>query len=248
MPQAHLYFLKYWMKCCLFFVLIMEIRPVSMRKDDLHAKPWNRPGAGFLKQSAQNPARSFSLPEEVIVTTYDGRAFLQATDKKYDLIMVDAYQDITIPFQMSSVEFFDQVSRHLTDDGAMVVNLNMRSDEPGNINEYLCDTIASVFPEVYTVDVPHSENRELFAFHDEAQVERLYGFLSHDAQLRNQILTVRDAMKEYEGGDLIFTDDQAPVELLGMKVIDSMIGSELQYFKDIMEEDGLSGLIRAILS
>ena len=102
--------------------------------------------------------------------------------------------------------------------------------------------------EVYTVDVPHSENRELFAFHDEAQVERLYGFLSHDAQLRNQILTVRDAMKEYEGGDLIFTDDQAPVELLGMKVIDSMIGSELQYFKDIMEEDGLSGLIQAILS
>jgi len=55
-------------------------------------------------------------------------------------------------------------------------------------------------------------------------------------------------MKEYEGGDLIFTDDQAPVELLGMKVIDSMIGSELQYFKDIMEEDGLSGLIQAILS
>ena len=202
-----------------------------------------------IDQKITDLARTyFSLPEEVIVTTYDGRAFLQATDKKYDLIMVDAYQDITIPFQMSSVEFFDQVSRHLTDDGAMVVNLNMRSDEPGNINEYLCDTIASVFPEVYTVDVPHSENRELFAFHDEAQVERLYGFLSHDAQLRNQILTVRDAMKEYEGGDLIFTDDQAPVELLGMKVIDSMIGSELQYFKDIMEEDGLSGLIQAILS
>ena len=25
-------------------------------------------------------------------------------DKKYDVIMVDAYQDITIPFQMSSVD------------------------------------------------------------------------------------------------------------------------------------------------
>ena len=39
------------------------------------------------------------------VTTYDGRAYLQAIDKKYDIIMVDAYQDITIPFQMSTINF-----------------------------------------------------------------------------------------------------------------------------------------------
>jgi len=189
----------------------------------------------------------FSLPDDVRVTTYDGRAFLQATDKKYDLIMVDAYQDITIPFQMSSVEFFDQVSKHLTDDGAMVVNLNMRSDEPGNINEYLCDTIASVFSSVYTVDVPHSENRELFAFQNEAQIERLNGFLSEDVSLRYQIINVRDNLNQYEGGNLIFTDDTAPVELLGMNVIDSMIGSELEYFKRIVKEDGITGLIRSFL-
>lgn len=48
----------------------------------------------------------FRLPEDIPVTTYDGRAYLNAVDKKYDVIMVDAYQDITIPFQMSSVEFF----------------------------------------------------------------------------------------------------------------------------------------------
>ncbi len=48
----------------------------------------------------------FELSDKVPVTTYDGRAYLQASDKKYDVIMVDAYQDITIPFQMSSVEFF----------------------------------------------------------------------------------------------------------------------------------------------
>ena len=36
----------------------------------------------------------FSLPDDVKVTTYDGRAYLQAIDEKYDVIMVDAYQDI----------------------------------------------------------------------------------------------------------------------------------------------------------
>ena len=51
----------------------------------------------------------FELPEDVPVTTYDGRAYLNAIDKTYDVIMVDAYQDITIPFQMSSIEFFSLV-------------------------------------------------------------------------------------------------------------------------------------------
>lgn len=49
----------------------------------------------------------FSLSEDIPVTTYDGRAFLNASQKTYDVIMVDAYQDITIPFQMSSKEFFE---------------------------------------------------------------------------------------------------------------------------------------------
>ena len=35
------------------------------------------------------------------------------------MIMVDAYQDITIPFQMSSVEFFTMVKDHLKDGGVM---------------------------------------------------------------------------------------------------------------------------------
>ena len=55
----------------------------------------------------------FDLSEEIPVATYDGRAYLQAVDKTYDVIMVDAYQDITIPFQMSSVEFFSEVKAHL---------------------------------------------------------------------------------------------------------------------------------------
>ncbi|MBP3279769.1 MAG: fused MFS/spermidine synthase, partial [Butyrivibrio sp.] len=54
----------------------------------------------------------FELPDTTKVTTYDGRAYLAAIDGLYDVIMVDAYQDITIPFQMSSVEFFTMVKEH----------------------------------------------------------------------------------------------------------------------------------------
>lgn len=47
----------------------------------------------------------FQLPETVDVAVEDGRAYLHASEEQFDVIMVDAYQDITIPFQMSSIEF-----------------------------------------------------------------------------------------------------------------------------------------------
>ena len=120
-------------------------------------------GVEIDKDITELAAQYFGMPEDVNVSTYDGRAYLQAVDDTYDVIMVDAYQDISVPFQMSSVEFFTQVKDHLNPDGVMVINMNMRGEGEGNINEYLSDTIASIFPYVYTVDVTDGTNRELFA-------------------------------------------------------------------------------------
>ena len=113
--------------------------------------------------------RYFDEPGDVPVSTYDGRAWLAASREKYDVIMVDAYQDITIPFQMSSDEFFSMVREHLNPGGVMVVNMNMVSDGAGSINEALQTTIANTFNgdcrvgTTYTADVPNTTNRELFA-------------------------------------------------------------------------------------
>ncbi len=189
----------------------------------------------------------FSLPEDIEVTTYDGRAYLAADDGTYDVIMVDAYQDITIPFQMSSEEFFKMVRDHLNPGGVMVVNLNMRSDEEGNINQYLCDTIASVFPYVETADVGRTTNRELFACMDEETMSSFGEKAAKvsDPDLRALLEQVNDNLVRYRGGDKILTDDKAPVELLGMSVIDALITDELGYYKDIFEQDGIQGLLNA---
>ena len=185
----------------------------------------------------------FAMPEEVAITSYDGRAYLQAVDAKYDVILVDAYQDITIPFQMSSIEFFTMVREHLNEGGVMVVNMNMHSDGEGSINEYLCDTIAAVFPCVATVDVPYTTNRELFACVDESPAARLaegLGALS-DASLRSLLERVDNRLTPYAGGDRVLTDDKAPVELLGMRMIDSLIEGELAYYKGVFEREGIKG-------
>ncbi|MDE7430077.1 MAG: fused MFS/spermidine synthase, partial [Lachnospiraceae bacterium] len=190
----------------------------------------------------------FDLPEDVKVTTYDGRAYLNAIDEKYDVIMVDAYQDITIPFQMSSTEFFTLVKDHLTEDGVMVVNMNMRGSGEDSINAYLADTISTVFDQVYTVDVKGSTNRELFASNDPNMLANLE---SHKAAVADESLfammnIVSDNLLPYEAGNRIMTDDKAPVELLGMRVIDELIRNEVAYYKEIYEEQGITGVINAL--
>lgn len=189
----------------------------------------------------------FELPESVPVTTYDGRAYLNAVEEKYDVIMVDAYQDITIPFQMSSVEFFTLVKEHLTEDGVMVVNMNMRGSGEGNINQYLADTISFVFDRVYTVEVPGSTNRELFASDNRAILDCFEESRQElgEGDLYAMMERVGDSLARYEAGAYLLTDDKAPVELLGMRVIDELIGDEVAYYKGIYETEGIEGLLRS---
>ncbi|MCR5541932.1 MAG: fused MFS/spermidine synthase [Ruminococcus sp.] len=206
----------------------------------------------------------FELDDDIKVTTYDGRAFLQAlnsqrdrrnsavgshdngiNDLQYDVIMVDAYQDITIPFQMSTVEFFTLVKKSLKPGGVIVVNMNMHSDKKGSINEYLCDTISSVFGNVYTVKVDGTTNRELFASDLTGMPDRLFSAAQQleDKDLKKLMEDIYYNMERYEGGELILTDDKAPVELLGMQVIDDLISEELTYYKKQFKEKGIEGLI-----
>lgn len=185
----------------------------------------------------------FELPDDVKVTTYDGRAFLNVSDKKYDVIMVDAYQDITIPFQMSSVEFFRLVEKHLKENGVMVVNMNMRSDSADGINSYLADTISSVFSEVYTIDVSGSTNRVLFASDNSDMINRLAenNAAIENNELRSMMNIVSSGLVKYKSSGKLLTDDKAPVELLGMKVIDDIIKDELAYYKEKFRSEGIKG-------
>lgn len=187
----------------------------------------------------------FELPENITVTTYDGRAYLNVVEKTYDVIMVDAYQDITIPFQMSSVEFFTLVKEHLNEDGVMVVNMNMRGRKEGNINQYLADTISSVFDTVYTVDVPGTTNRELFASisSDILTVMERNLEQTEDMELYRMINGIAFQLEKYQAGNYCMTDDQAPVEVLGMQVIDELIGEEVTYYRNIFKERGIRGLL-----
>ena len=40
-------------------------------------------------------------------------------------------------------------------------------------------------------------------------------------------------------------DDRAPVEMLGMKALDSIIQRHLQHYKDIYRREGLDGVLNS---
>ena len=190
----------------------------------------------------------FELPRDINVVTYDGRAYLAAVDMKYDVIMVDAYQDITIPFQMSTVEFFTMVKEHLNPDGVMVVNMNMRGKSTDSINYYLADTISRVFDYVYTDDVKNTTNVELFASDNKDAVLTMNNNIDSEKnnELKIYMRNIAEALQEYTAGDRIMTDDKAPVELLGMKVIDELIEDEVRYYKEIYKAGGIRALIESL--
>lgn len=187
----------------------------------------------------------FDFPKDIPVTSYDGRAFLNTSDEKYDVIMVDAYQDITIPFQMSTREFFTMVKEHLATDGVMVVNMNMHGVKEGGISQHLSDTIASVFDTVYTADVAGSTNQELFAASgcDILRAMEQNVAVTEDAALSEMMGRVYGKLSAYQPSGYCMTDDQAPVELLGMRAIDEMIQEEVAYYKDILKNEGIRGLL-----
>ena len=172
-----------------------------------------------IDEKIVNIARDyFQLPEKVEVAVEDGRAYLHASE-----------------FQMSSIEFFTEVSNHLKEDGVMVVNMNMKSQAEDSINDYLCDTIDAVFEYVYRVPVEGSTNMEVYATNSHTLPEDFETHLQalEPGELKDMMEVVSENMTEYQGEDRILTDDKAPVELLGMKVLDEIIQDELDYYRDL---------------
>ncbi len=189
----------------------------------------------------------FDLPADVEVLTYDGRAFLQSDKNIYDVILVDAFQDISPPFQMSSTEFFTLVKNHLSEGGVMVVNMNMRASGAGNINEYLIDTIGKSFSALKIIDASGVTNKVLFAAADEKILNNLRARAEtlDDENLSRLMIHTAENWTEPTLGKNILTDDRAPVEMLSMRALDNLIQKNLGRYKEIYRREGLNGLLKS---
>ena len=70
--------------------------------------------------------------------------------------------------------------------------------------------------------------------------------LTPDSRLADLMGEVAQGLMPYEPGGYLMTDDRAPVELLGMQVIDELIREEVSYYRGIYNEKGIRGLLEVL--
>ena len=154
----------------------------------------------------------------------DGRRWLfsQPADARWDVVAIDAYRPPYIPFHLSSVEFFQLVHDHLSEDGMVAINVG-RTAYNFALVDALAATLGEVFPNVYIIDEPGPVNdlgsSLLVAT---AQPTQLEHYLENIAALSDTLpiefrefasrTTIAARIATPSLDTPIFTDDHAPIE------------------------------------
>jgi spermidine synthase len=93
----------------------------------------------------------FELPRDprLPVEVDDGRRFLQRSDERYDVIMVDAFYSDGVPFHLTTLEFVELMRERLTPGGVIATNvIGALTGGSSQITRALWKTYAAVFPTV----------------------------------------------------------------------------------------------------
>jgi len=191
----------------------------------------------------------FKMNEDVNVICDDGRNFIARDKETYDIILVDAYSSISAPFHMTTTEFFTLVKDHLSDDGIMMMNVNMYSDRPGSFSSALCDTACSVFENLYAYRVTGGSGMEVYASKNKEMplVEKVKEVSVSDYYLQRVFTRLGDNLKPYEDTGIRLYDETCDVEMRSMYTLDDLVQEELAYYRNIYKESGLKGLLEQLL-
>lgn len=118
----------------------------------------------------------FAPDDGVTVHVSDGRTFLERrpAETAWDLIVVDTYIGLSVPFHMTTREFVATVDAHLAPGGVVAVNLAAGLDEP--FPRAIYRTLGTRFETLYAFPVPGLANTVVFATHrpplDPAELRR----------------------------------------------------------------------------
>jgi spermidine synthase len=168
----------------------------------------------------------------------DGRLNLERSPHKYDIIAVDAYRPPYIPPHMTTQEFFQIAAAHLNDGGVLTLNSASVPGDRRLING-LATTMSTVFPSIYTVDIPGSLNTMIFATEQKTSPENFAMNLLalsqdpgvHPLLVNTMQTTFANLRTDYET-TTVFTDDHAPVEwIVNDMVIRFILEGGTQYLQ-----------------
>lgn len=136
----------------------------------------------------------------------------------YTMVGIDAYRVPYVPWQLTTVEFFEEVRDRLADNGAVVINVG-HTPHDRRLEQAIGNTMLQVFPSLYTVEVPDSLNTILIGTPQPTAVDNLVQNLNGLDRAQYPILgqvlqDTLEGLRETQTLDLVFTDDRAPVETI----------------------------------
>ncbi len=155
----------------------------------------------------------------------DARVFLARTRGPYDLVILDAYANqMYIPFQLTTREFFELARSRLAPGGVLGINAADFGPD-ATLLSAVRNTLAEVFGRVEQVEIPAGMNYLLIARRGEPvpadvlkrRMDRA-AFLSRpEARILKPLLVHAAEAREIHypvPGGIVLTDDRAPVEAL----------------------------------
>jgi spermidine synthase len=172
----------------------------------------------------------FALPESprLKVSVQDGRVFLQRSREKFDLVVLDAYTKgqygSTVPWHLTTKEFFQQAARVMTPQGVLVFNVTAYPTGPkSKITRAIYKTITSVFPICCYFTATSSTNTVLIAARSGPSLTKDVAKAKAESLVKRNVVSLphfldraeRFANAPMATGDVpLLTDDYAPVEAL----------------------------------
>ena len=154
---------------------------------------------------------------------HDARAFLQewADPKRYDIIYGDAFNDLSVPYHLTTVEFNRMLATRLKPDGIYLANV-IDKLEGGEFLKAYANSLKRVFPHVYVLArtdavLPFDRNTYVLMASRQPLDRNRLDAVDIVETPPNGPWPMRDAQLEAylrSGRALVLTDDFAPVDQL----------------------------------
>ncbi|HZL03862.1 MAG TPA: fused MFS/spermidine synthase, partial [Coriobacteriia bacterium] len=136
--------------------------------------------------------------ERLNVIVEDGRRYVQTTDETYDIVIIDAYYADSLPFHLTTREFFTEISHILRPGGVVAYNIiSAVEGEDSELFRSMYRTAGSVWDRLWVFPLFLGENgnaearRNIIMLATDADVS--------EAELRARILSRLDGRVSVPG-------------------------------------------------
>lgn len=194
---------------------------------NFHEAGWTIESVEIDEAVAAIAERHFSLPPMHSIHIVDGRRFLVDDERKWDLIMMDAFGSSSIPFHLVTREMFELTAQRLAEGGVLAINVECRQWNDPLVHS-LAATLRTSFEHVWALPIAEpptslgnlilvASNREDFEFDDDRLGDMREALESGDSAFHWKVVKQNHAWaNRFEPGreqGVVLTDDRSPVEL-----------------------------------